>query len=127
MGLSLAVDKYFFAVSNSQQTTGEIVYVRVASPQLGLKWEYEFELISKTLRELKGQNNPFLENAIKFSLLFACSISSIPTKTINITILQDRGFLSEGSSALSNRFINYGPDATKTGLGSSAGVLVVTV
>lgn len=127
MGLSLAVDKYFFAVSSSQQANEEIVRVQVTSPQLGLKWEYEFESSSKVIRELNGQNNPFLENAIKFSLLFASSQSPLSPKAINITILQDRGFLSEGPSAPSGRFINYGPDATKTGLGSSAGVLVVTV
>jgi hypothetical protein len=69
--------------------------VDVDSPQIGKQWQYVFDRQTKTVRENHEENNPFLENSIKFSLIYACKHTQVKPTNISITLLQDRGFLSE--------------------------------
>jgi phosphomevalonate kinase len=59
--------------------------------------------------------------------MYATKHAKVSVKSLSITILQDRGFLSEPEIAGNTKFINYTKESTKTGLGSSAGAIVVTV
>lgn len=44
MGLSLAVDRYFYSISSSvgSEKEEEMIEVAISSPQIGQKWMYRF-------------------------------------------------------------------------------------
>jgi phosphomevalonate kinase len=51
VGLSLAVDNYFFAVSERTEGEGEDIVVKVDSPQVGQTWEYRYNPSNRTIQE----------------------------------------------------------------------------
>lgn len=130
-GLSLAINKHFYSLTSLElgPSRGDPIVVEVSSPQIQGRWVYKYFVSSEQIVENSGQVNPFVENAIKYSLLYGLKKSKKNASILKVKILFDRGFLSETGSEDTKgiKFLDYKGTPSKTGLGSSACVIVVIV
>ncbi|EAR89288.1 GHMP kinase ATP-binding protein, putative (macronuclear) [Tetrahymena thermophila SB210] len=137
VGLSVGLNEKFYAfittqdVQNQQQSNQKII-IKFISKQIESEWIYEIDLISKQVSQSETQaKNPFLEAVTKVVIEEGVEDLSKLTKNINVNIFHDNRFYSSASKKneqKSNYFSIFDKDNLhKTGLGSSACVLVATL
>ena len=105
------------------------VIVDVHSPQLKAEWNYLYNRKECKIYEINKIYNAFVEKAVQYAMEFSLSKTTKNPSKIGIKILFDRGFLSETPQQRVSRakFLCYEPGIAKTGLGSSACVVVTIV
>lgn len=99
-GLSLAINKHFYSRTCLQQSASQadIIVIEVKSPQIKGHWIYHYNFDRQSIEETKVQSNVFVENAVKFALIYGLTNSTKKVSAISIDIVFDRGFLSEYAS-----------------------------
>ena len=58
--------------------------IKVESPQIKQSWNYEYIINEKTIKESDHKSNPFVENALKYSLEYCLSHTNRIVSSIKI-------------------------------------------
>ncbi|KAL4496223.1 hypothetical protein ABPG72_012960 [Tetrahymena utriculariae] len=137
VGLSVGLNEKFYAFITTQdvqneQISNQKIMIKFISKQIESEWIYEIDLISKKVNQQQNQaKNPFLEAVTQIAIEEGIEDLSKVKKNIYVNIFHDNRFYSSASKKneqKSNYFSIFDKNNLhKTGLGSSACVLVATL
>ncbi|KAL4446626.1 hypothetical protein ABPG74_005564 [Tetrahymena malaccensis] len=137
VGLSVGLNEKFYAFIKEQdvqkeQISDNKIMIKFISKQIDSEWNYEINLVSKNVGQQENEaKNPFLEAVTQVLIEEGIEDLSKVKKDIIVNIFHDNRFYSSASKKgeqKSNYFSVFDKNNLhKTGLGSSACVLVATL